>query len=157
MNQFNLNVPMMKVDSIGSGGGAIAWLDKGGNLRVGPRSAGASPGPACYGQGGEEPTVTDADLVLGILNPDFFLGGSTKLDVGLAERAIKEKIGDPLGLDTQQAAAAIFEIQNAQTADYLRRAVVGSGSEVSNSEARSSSGSVSRSQISTRSASLPAK
>lgn len=127
MNQFNINVPMMKVDSIGSGGGAIAWLDKGGNLRVGPRSAGASPGPACYGRGGEEPTVTDADLVLGILNPDFFLGGSQRLNVELAERAINEKIGDPLGLDTEQAAAAIFEIQNAQTADYLRRTVVGSG------------------------------
>lgn len=127
MNQFNLNVPMMKVESIGSGGGAIAWLDEGGNLRVGPRSAGAAPGPASYGQGGEDPTVTDADLVLGILNPYFFLGGSQRLDVGLAERAIKEKVGDPLGLDVEQAAAAIFEIQNAQTADYLRRVVVGSG------------------------------
>ncbi|CAA9394387.1 MAG: N-methylhydantoinase A, partial [uncultured Chloroflexia bacterium] len=127
MNQFNINVPMMKVDSIGSGGGAIAWLDDGANLRVGPRSAGASPGPACYGQGGEEPTVTDANLVLGILNPDFFLGGTKRLDVGLAERAIEAKIGDPLGLDTEQAAAAIFEIQNAQTADYLRRTVVGAG------------------------------
>lgn len=127
MNQFSLNVPTMKVDSIGSGGGAIAWLDEGDNLRVGPRSAGASPGPACYGQGGQEPTVTDADLVLGILNPEFFLGGKQALDVDMAKRALKEKIGDPLNLSTEQAAAAVFEIQNAQTADLLRRVVVGAG------------------------------
>lgn len=127
MNQYSLNVPMMKVNSIGSGGGAIAWLDQGNNLRVGPRSAGASPGPACYGEGGKEPTVTDADLVLGILNPRFFLGGQRSLDVGLARQALKEKIGDPLGLSAEEAAAAVFEVQNAQTADLVRKVVVETG------------------------------
>lgn len=127
MNQYSLNVPMMKVNSIGSGGGAVAWLDQGDNLRVGPRSAGASPGPACYGQGGEEPTVTDADLMLGILNPNFFLGGQKALDVDLASKALKEKIGDPLGLSAEEAAVAVFEIQNAQTADLVRKVVVETG------------------------------
>ena len=127
LNQYQLNVPMMKVATIGSGGGAIAWLDPGGNLRVGPRSAGAIPGPACYGQGGTEPTVSDANLVLGILNPDYFLGGSKKLDVELARQAIKSKIADPLGMSVDDAAAAIFEIQNAQTADLVRTVVVGAG------------------------------
>ena len=127
LNQYELNVPMMKVATIGSGGGAIAWLDPGGNLRVGPRSAGARPGPACYGQGGSEPTVSDANLVLGILNPDYFLGGTKKLEVELARQAIKSKIADPLGLSIEDAAAAIFEIQNAQTADLVRTVVVGAG------------------------------
>lgn len=127
LNQYQLNVPMMKVAAIGSGGGAIAWLDQGGNLRVGPRSAGALPGPACYGQGGTEPTVSDANLVLGILNPDYFLGGSKKLDVELARQALKTKIGDPLGLSVEDAAAAVYEIQNAQTADLVRTMVVGAG------------------------------
>ncbi|MFC7661430.1 hydantoinase/oxoprolinase family protein [Pseudonocardia benzenivorans] len=127
LNQYQLNVAMMKVATIGSGGGAIAWLDDGGNLRVGPRSAGASPGPACYGQGGTEPTVTDADLVLGILNPGFFLGGSKKLDLELAREALKKNIGDPLGLTAEEAAAAVYAIQNSQTADLVRTVVVGAG------------------------------
>ncbi len=122
-----ITVPMMKVATIGSGGGAIAWLDVGGNLRVGPRSAGASPGPACYGQGGTEPTVSDANLVLGILNPNFFLGGDRQLDIELARTALKEAIGDPLGLTPEEAAAAVFEIQNSQTADLVRSVVVGAG------------------------------
>lgn len=127
LNQYQLNVPMMKVATIGSGGGAIAWLDAGGNLRVGPRSAGALPGPVCYGQGGTEPTVSDANLMLGILNPDYFLGGTKKLDVDLAKQALKSKIGDPLGLSAEEAAAAIYEIQNSQTADLVRTVVVGAG------------------------------
>jgi N-methylhydantoinase A len=127
LNQYQLNVAMMKVATIGSGGGAIAWLDDGNNLRVGPRSAGASPGPACYGQGGTEPTVTDANLVLGILNPGFFLGGTKKLDVEMAREALKKNIGDPLGLTAEEAAAAVYEIQNSQTADLVRTVVVGAG------------------------------
>lgn len=127
LNQYQITVPMMKVHTIGSGGGATAWLDDGGNLRVGPRSAGARPGPACYGQGGTEPTVSDANLVLGILNPAFFLGGSKKLDVELARDVLKKKVGDPLGLSIEEAAAAIFEIQNSQTADLVRSVVVGAG------------------------------
>lgn len=127
LNQYQLTVPMMKVHTIGSGGGAIAWLDEGGNLRVGPRSAGARPGPACYGQGGTEPTVADANLVLGILNPGFFLGGDKKLDVELARAALSRAIGEPLGLTAEEAAAAVYEIQNSQTADLVRAVVVGAG------------------------------
>lgn len=127
INQHIIDVPMLKVQAIGSGGGAIAHLDAGGNLRVGPRSAQAVPGPACYDQGGTEPTVTDADLVLGILNPDNFLGGRKALSLERARAAIKEHVADPLGLDVEAAAAAIFAVQNAQTADLVRKVVVESG------------------------------
>ena len=127
INKFRINVPMVQVNSIGSGGGAIAWLDDHLNIHVGPRSAGASPGPACYGEGGQEPTVTDADLVLGILNPDYFLGGRKPLKVELARKALLEKIGDPLGLNAEEAALAVYTIQNEQTADLMRQMVVKQG------------------------------
>jgi N-methylhydantoinase A len=127
LNQHTLNLPMVSIHTIGSGGGAIAWLDSGDRLRVGPRSAGASPGPACYGEGGTEPTVTDVDLVLGILDPDFFLGGRKALHRELAEEAIRSHIAEPLGMTVEEAATAIYEIQNAQTADLLRRVVVDAG------------------------------
>ncbi|MDR7173054.1 N-methylhydantoinase A [Nocardia kruczakiae] len=127
INQHEIDVPMLKVQIIGSGGGAIAHIDAGGNLRVGPRSAQAVPGPACYDQGGTEPTVTDADLVLGILNPDNFLGGRKKLSMERAREAIREKIADPLGMTVEDAAAAIFAVQNAQTADLVRKVVIESG------------------------------
>lgn len=127
INQHPINVPTIRVDAIGSGGGAIAWIDQGGNLRVGPKSAAAVPGPAAYGAGGTEPTVTDADVVLGIIDPDYFLGGKRKLRVDLAEAALLEKIGRPLGLTATEAAAAIYEVQNAQTADLARKVVVESG------------------------------
>lgn len=127
LNQHQINTPMVDVHTIGSGGGAIAWIDGGGNLRVGPRSAGARPGPVCYAEGGSEPTVTDADLVLGIINPDNFLGGRKKLSKKLAEDAIRTKIAEPLGLTVEEGAAAIYTIQNAQTADLVRKVVVNSG------------------------------
>ncbi|MCQ8187868.1 hydantoinase/oxoprolinase family protein [Streptomyces rugosispiralis] len=127
LNQYTISTPMVDVHTIGAGGGAIAWVDPGGNLRVGPRSAGARPGPACYGEGGVEPTVTDADLVLGIINPDNFLGGRKKLDVTLARKTIAERLAKPLGLSVDEAAAAVYEIQNAQTADLVRKVVVNSG------------------------------
>jgi N-methylhydantoinase A len=127
INQYRVNVPMVRVEAIGSGGGAIAWLDGQKNLHVGPRSAQAVPGPACYGEGGTEPTVTDADLVLGILNPDYFLGGRKKLNVELAKAVLKEKIGDPLHLSPEEAAMAVYTIQNAQTADLVRKTVVEGG------------------------------
>lgn len=127
LRQHQINVPMVDVHTIGAGGGAIAWIDGGGNLRVGPRSAGARPGPACYGDGGVEPTVTDADLVLGIVNPDNFLGGRKKLLRNLAEQALESKIARRLGLTVEEAAAAIYSIQNAQTADLVRRVVINSG------------------------------
>ena len=127
LNQYQINVPMVDVHTIGAGGGAIAWVDRGGNLHVGPRSAGARPGPACYGEGGTEPTVTDVDLILGIINPDNFLGGRKKLYRDLAEEALRIHVAEPLGLDIESAAAAVYAIQNAQTADLVRKVVVTSG------------------------------
>lgn len=127
INQFRINFPMVRVHSIGSGGGAIAWLDETRKLHVGPRSAGAAPGPACYGEGGNEPTVTDADLVLGILNPKYFLGGRKLLNTDLARKALRDRIGVPLGMSAEEAAMAVFTIQNAQTADLLQKAVVQQG------------------------------
>src|SRR5262249_42477320 len=97
---------------IGAGGGSIAWIDPGGALRVGPRSAGADPGPACYGNGNEAPCITDANLVLGRLNPDYFLGGEMRLRADLARAAVK-RLADQLGMDVLPAAQGILDIANA--------------------------------------------
>jgi len=127
VNQHPINVPTLKVEAIGSGGGAIAWLDSGGNLHVGPVSAQAVPGPACYGAGGTEPTNTDANLVLGILPETGLLGGLRPVRKDLAVEAIRKRIAEPLGLTVEQAAAAIYAVQNAQTGDLLRKIVVETG------------------------------
>jgi N-methylhydantoinase A len=127
LNQHTINVPTVDIATIGAGGGAIAWVDQGGNLRVGPRSAGAAPGPACYETGGTEPTVTDANLVLGILDPDYFLGGRRKLSKRAAEEAIRNAVATPLRMSVEDAAAAIRAIQDEQTADLIRRVVVNAG------------------------------
>ncbi|WP_127596811.1 hydantoinase/oxoprolinase family protein [Nitratireductor alexandrii] len=105
-------VPMIDIDAIGAGGGSIAYLDPGGAFRVGPRSAGAVPGPACYGKGGTEPTVTDAQVVLGRLDPEQFLGGDIKIDAALSETAIRSHIAEPLGLSLDEAALGILKIVN---------------------------------------------
>jgi N-methylhydantoinase A len=105
-----LMIPAIDMIEIGAGGGSIGWVDPLGLLRVGPESSGADPGPASYGLGGEEPTVTDAALVLGYLDPDYFLGGEMKLDKEKAVRAIKEKIADRLGLDPVEAAWGIHRV-----------------------------------------------
>ncbi len=118
---YRLALPMVKVRSIGAGGGSIAWLDPAGVLRVGPQSAGAVPGPACYAKGGEEPTVTDADLVLGYLNSENFLGGERTLDLKLAERAVGEKIATPLGISLKEAAGGIITVLVNQSAEAIRR------------------------------------
>ncbi len=116
------------VESIGAGGGSIAWTDpKTGLLKVGPEGAGAQPGPACYGLGGAEPTVSDADLVLGYLNPDNFLGGRMSLDLEQARRAVEQRIAEPLGLSVEAAAAGIYRIINAHMSDLIRRATVERG------------------------------
>ncbi|MAS04838.1 MAG: methylhydantoinase [Ahrensia sp.] len=104
--------PMIDIDAIGAGGGSIAYVDAGGAFRVGPRSAGAMPGPACYGQGGTEPTVTDAQVALGRLDPERFLGGDLSIDKALAEKAIKEHIAGPLGMSVTDAALGILKIIN---------------------------------------------
>jgi N-methylhydantoinase A len=102
--------PSIDVRSIGAGGGSIAWVDDGGMLHVGPQSAGADPGPACYGRGGTKPTVTDACLVLGYLDPEFFLGGAMQLDVAAATRSVEEHVANRLGMTAQEAASAVMQI-----------------------------------------------
>jgi len=109
-------LPTVDVNAVGAGGGSIASIDMSGRLQVGPASAGAVPGPASYGLGGAEPTVTDANLVLGYLNPDYFLGGDRPLHREPAEAAIKAKVADPLGLTVPEAAAAIHDVVNAKMA-----------------------------------------
>lgn len=115
-----VGVSGVEVHSIGAGGGSIAWIDAGGALRLGPQSAGARPGPAAYGLGGTEPTVTDANIVLGYLSPDDFLGGRRRLRQDLAEEAIRRKIAEPLSLSVEEAAAGIFRLANANMADGIR-------------------------------------
>lgn len=113
------SLPIVDVTSIGAGGGSIAWFDSTNTLHVGPQSAGASPGPACYDRGGKEATVTDASVVLGYISPDYFLGGEMKLKRELAEKAIKEKVADRLGVSTMEAAAGIYKIINSVMADKI--------------------------------------
>lgn len=110
---YPVKIPMVDVHAIGAGGGSIAWIDQGGALNVGPISAGADPGPACYGLGGEEPTVTDANLVLGRLNPDYFLGGEMPLYPDLARKAIETRVARPLGMSVEEAADGIIRLVNA--------------------------------------------
>jgi N-methylhydantoinase A len=109
---------MVDVPSVGAGGGSIAWIDSLGLLRVGPQSAGAEPGPACYGKGGNQPTVTDADLILGFVPADYFLGGEISLKTDLAEKAIRS-VTEPLGLDFPTAAMTIFTTVNSLMADKM--------------------------------------
>jgi N-methylhydantoinase A/oxoprolinase/acetone carboxylase beta subunit len=124
--QFNLRLPKILVDSIGSGGGSIAWIDEGGLLRVGPQSAGSRPGPACYGLGGADATVTDADLVLGYLDSGAFLGGRMPLDRDLAMKALA-RMGGSLGIEPEEVAIGIFTIINAQMADLIRKLTIEQG------------------------------
>ena len=120
ISRYRVAVPMLDIHTIGAGGGSVAWVDSGGALHVGPRSAGAVPGPACYGRGGEEPTVTDANLLLGFLDPENFLGGEMRLDRQAAEQAIQRKVARPLKLDPVQAALGIFRIVNHNMANGIR-------------------------------------
>ena len=115
-----VHVPMVDVHAIGAGGGSIAFVGDDGMLRVGPRSAGANPGPICYGRGGMEPTITDANLLLGRLNPDRLLGVSGSADLAGLRRIVEERIGKPLGLDATGAAAAIVRIANDKMASAIR-------------------------------------
>ena len=121
-----LRAQMIDVNTIGAGGGSIAWVDDAGGLRVGPQSAGAEPGPACYGRGGQNATVTDASLLLGYLNPRNFGDGELVLDTKAAETAIRQ-LGNKLGLDAVRTAAGIHRIVNARMADEVRRVSVQRG------------------------------
>jgi len=120
-------VPMIDMVEIGEGGGSIAWVDKGGMLRVGPMSAGASPGPACYGLGGNEPTITDANLILGRLGPDTVLADSIRLDAKKALEVVSNKIGEALGIDPIKAAYSILSIAEINMSHALRKATISKG------------------------------
>ena len=128
VERFRMLQPIIDIESIGAGGGTIAQVElETGRLLVGPRSAGASPGPVCYGAGGEQVTVTDADLALGIIDPNYFLGGRKTLNKEKALKAIEEKIARPLKLKVHEAAAGIYDIVNAKMSDLIRRQVVRTG------------------------------
>jgi N-methylhydantoinase A/oxoprolinase/acetone carboxylase beta subunit len=124
---FPVRVAMVDVNSIGAGGGSIAYLDASGGLRVGPRSAGSEPGPACYGRGGEDPTVTDASVVLGWLDPEYFAGGALTLEPQKAADVIEHRIARPLGMTLAQAALGIHRVLNAGMAEGIRLVSVRQG------------------------------
>lgn len=127
INRLRIALPMLGIVTIGAGGGSIGWVDEGGLLRMGPQSAGSKPGPACYNLGGELPTCTDADLVLGYLDKDFFAGGKIPLNYDRAVKAIKDKIADPLGMDVVEAAAGMYRVINVNMASGVREVSVKRG------------------------------
>lgn len=127
INRLRLALPMLNVVTIGAGGGSVGWIDEGGLLRMGPKSAGAKPGPACYDLGGEDPTCTDADLVLGYLDKDYFAGGKMALNLVKAESAIREKIADKLKLDLYEAAVGMYQVINVNMAAAVREVSVKQG------------------------------
>ncbi len=126
ISKYQFRIPRVEIKSIGAGGGSIAWIDVAGILQVGPQSAGANPGPACYNRGGHLPTVTDADLILGYLNPEYFLGGALPLSRKKAEAALRP-LSAGLSKDVQETAHAIFKIMNARMADLIRKCTVQRG------------------------------
>ncbi len=127
INRLRLALPMLNIVTIGAGGGSIGWIDEGGLLRMGPQSAGAKPGPACYDLGGELPTCTDADLVLGYLDPDYFAGGKMHLNKKRAEKAIEEHVARKLKMDHLEAAAGMYEVINVNMAAGVREVSVKRG------------------------------
>jgi len=127
LDRLKIALPMLGIVTIGAGGGSIGWVDEGGLLRMGPQSAGSNPGPACYDLGGELPTCTDADLILGYLDKDFFAGGKIPLNSKKAEKAIQEKIADPLNLEMTEAAAGMYRVINVNMATGVREVSVKRG------------------------------
>ncbi|MBN2061705.1 MAG: hydantoinase/oxoprolinase family protein [Deltaproteobacteria bacterium] len=125
--KYFIGAPVMDMVEIGAGGGSMAWIDSAGAVHVGPQSAGADPGPVCYKRGGTEPTVTDADLVLGYINADYFLGGDMTVDVDASRAAIKEKIADRLGMGVAEAANGIYRMINANMLGAMRIVTVQRG------------------------------
>ncbi|MDB5798108.1 MAG: 5-oxoprolinase, partial [Paucimonas sp.] len=124
---YPVRVPMVDVNAIGAGGGSIAWIDRGGGLRVGPQSAGSEPGPACYGRGGIDATVTDASIVLGYIDPDYFAGGLLKLQPLLAREAVFSRVAQPLDMPLEQAALGIHSVVNGQMAEAIRLSTIKRG------------------------------
>ena len=127
MERYIVMFPAVDIVTIGAGGGSRIWLDDAMTLKVGPMSQGADPGPACYGRGGTEPTVTDADIILGYMNPAYFLGGEMPLDAVKARETLSHRICEPLGLSLEDAAWGAYEIVNAHMADLIRQASVERG------------------------------
>ncbi len=125
--------PSVDARSVGAGGGSIAWVDSGGMLHIGPMSAGADPGPACYGRGGDKPTVTDACLVLGYIDPDYFMGGTMQVNIDLARQAIMHDVAEPLGLDLYDAADAIVELATEHMAMAIESITLNQGIDPENS------------------------
>ncbi len=125
--RYRIGIPMIQVETLGAGGGSIGWIDSMGLMQMGPQSAGSEPGPACYGQGGENPTTTDANLVLGYLNADGLVGGRLPLDVDKARSAIKANLADPLGISIEKAAYGMFTIVNNNMVNAIRRVSVERG------------------------------
>src|SRR5699024_6882632 len=126
LNDYNIALPSLDIETLGAGGGSIAFQNATGLLQVGPRSAGAVPGPVCYGTGGEEPTVTDANVALGFISPERFLGGSKRLDRAGAEKAVAE-LAATLGIETLACAQGIRRLASARIADGVRLATVARG------------------------------
>lgn len=125
--RYRIGIPMIQVETLGAGGGSIGWIDDMGLMQMGPQSAGSEPGPACYGQGGERPTTTDANLVLGYLNADGLVGGRLPLDLEKARSAIHTHLADPLGINVEKAAYGMFTIVNNNMVNAIRRVSVERG------------------------------
>ncbi len=127
INDLPIKTPMIDLTTVGAGGGSITWVDDGGALRVGPQSAGADPGPICYGRGGERATTTDANLLLGRIDPDHFLGGDLTLEVAETRRRFEAQIADPLGQSVPEAAQSVVNVANARLTREIRRVTVERG------------------------------
>lgn len=127
IDRLRLALPMLGIHTIGAGGGSVGWLDEGGLLRMGPQSAGADPGPASYGKGGEKPATTDANVILGYLNPDYFAGGKMKLDAARARKAVEEHIARPMGLSIEEAAAGMYRVACTNMAQGVREVTIKRG------------------------------
>jgi N-methylhydantoinase A len=127
IERLRIALPMLAITTIGAGGGSIGWIDEGGLLRMGPESAGAEPGPACYGRGGERPTCTDANVALGYLDPAYFAGGKLRLEAEAARRSIEQHVARPLGLDLEEAAAGMYRVINTNMAHGVREISVRRG------------------------------
>lgn len=125
--RYRIGIPMIQVETLGAGGGSIGWIDSMGLMQMGPQSAGSEPGPACYGQGGDRPTTTDANLVLGYLNPEGLVGGRLPLDIGKARAAIRTHLAEPLGISVERAAYGMFTIVNNNMVNGIRRVSVERG------------------------------
>ncbi|TFL10215.1 hydantoinase/oxoprolinase family protein [Pusillimonas caeni] len=127
LNSFTVRTPTIDIESIGAGGGSIAWIDEGGGVHIGPESAAADPGPACYGRGGQRPTVTDCNLILGYLDPQSFMGSEFPLDTDAAYRAVEKHLALPLGISVIEAARVVRSVANALMAQAMRLLTVERG------------------------------